>query len=255
MPKCIESNCINEGKIKIKTLDGQVLYVCERHVNLWLESGCSLVKPFRKRAVDKLKFQGRIIKKIITSPVNFFREVKDENLGTSYAFYAKLLVIFAILFTAVLVVIIWRMISMIFGLFTSVLTLFGIPAEAVSINIQGWFGLGLEIMAVVMLISIIIGGLIGILVGSGWMHIWVYLCGGRKGIKQTIKAMAYGSTPWLLLGWIPYVGIIGGIWCIITSIIGIKQLHEISTPKAILAYLLGAIIIPLIIPLIIIFLV
>lgn len=133
------------------------------------------------------------------------------------------------------------------------LAAFGVPAEAMPLDIQGWAGMGLGIMAAVMFISIIIGGLIGILVGSGWMHIWVYLCGGRKGAGQTIKAMAYGSTPSLLLGWIPFIGFIFGIWSIVVSIIGIRQLHEISTGRAVLAYLLGAIIIPLIIVLLILF--
>ena len=244
MPKCIESNCINEGKIKIKTLDGQVLYVCERHVNLWLEGGCSLVKPFRKRAVDKLKLQGRIIKKIITSPVNVFSEIKDENLGTSYAFYARLIVIFGILTAIIAAVVPWLIFNYIDFLDTLTSTV-GISSKFLSTYLDSLDAIFNGFLPLVLLIIIIIGGLIGILVGGIWLHIWVYLCSGRKGIKQTIKAMAYGSTPWLLLGWIPYVGIIGGIWCIITSIIGIKQLHKVSAPKAILAYLLGAIIIPL----------
>jgi len=65
--------------------------------------------------------------------------------------------------------------------------------------------------------------------------------------------MAYGSTPSLLLGWMPFIGFIFGIWSMIVSIIGVRRLHEISTGRAVLAYLLGAIIIPLIIILIILF--
>jgi len=193
------------------------------------------------------------VKGFIASPSAAFDEVRDEGWGSSFGFYAKLLVIFAILFIIVLVAVGWWVISMIFGFFTSMLTASGVPAEAIPIDIEGWAGMFLGIMAVVMLISIIIGGLIGILVGSGWMHIWVYLCGGRKGFGQTIKAMAYGSTPSLLLGWLPFIGVIFSIWSIVVSIIGIRQLHEISTGRAVLAYLLGAIIIPLIIALIILF--
>jgi hypothetical protein len=109
---------------------------------------------------------------------------------------------------------------------------------------MGWVTGLAGLTAVILLIFVIISGLIGILVGSGWMHIWVYICGGRKGVGQTIKAMAYGSTPSLVLGWIPFIGIIFSIWSIVVSIIGIRQLHEISTGRAVLAYLLGAIIIP-----------
>lgn len=189
------------------------------------------------------------VKGFMVSPTAAFNEVRDEGWGASFGFYAKLLVIFAILFIIVLVAIGWWIISIVFGFFASLLAAFGVPAEAMPI--LGLAGMFLGIMAAVMFISIIVGGLVGILIGSGWMHIWVYLCGGRKGVGQTIKAMAYGSTPSLLLGWIPFIGVIFGIWSIVVSIIGIRQLHEISTGKAVIAYLLGAIIIPLIIVLII----
>ena len=57
---------------------------------------------------------------------------------------------------------------------------------------------------------------------------------------QTEKAAIYGSTPFLLLGWIPVIGlVIGGIWAIILTIIGLRELHEITTGKAILAYVLA----------------
>ena len=81
-------------------------------------------------------------------------------------------------------------------------------------------------------------------IGSLWMHIWVYVCGGRKGVGQTIKSMAYGYVPTFLFGWIPFVGVIFSIWTLAVQIIGFRQLHEISTGRAVLAYLLGAIIIP-----------
>jgi hypothetical protein len=193
------------------------------------------------------------VKGLMASPSATFDSVKGEGWGTSYGFYAKLLVIFAILFTIVLAAVGLWLLSMFFGFAASFLTAFGVPAESISgvMTAEGLAGMFLGIMAVAMLISIIVGGLIGILVGSGWMHIWVWLCGGRKGVGQTIKAMTYGSTPSLLLGWIPFIGFIFAIWSMVVSIIGIRQLHEISTGRAVLAYLLGAIIIPLIIAVII----
>ncbi len=53
-------------------------------------------------------------------------------------------------------------------------------------------------------------------------------------------------TPSLVLGWIPGVNIIAAIWALIVEIIGIKQLHELSTGKAVLAVII-AIAIPAII--------
>lgn len=188
------------------------------------------------------------IKGFMVSPSATFDTVRDEGWGTSYGFYAKLLVLFAVLLAVVVAAVAWAAIGFILGLFNAILASFGVPMP---IDVSGLVAMFIGVMAVVLLITVIIGGLIGVLIGSGWMHIWVYLVGGRKGAGQTIKAMAYGSTPSLLLGWIPFIGFIFGIWSIIVSIIGIRQLHEISTGRAVLAYLLGAIIIPLIIVLII----
>jgi hypothetical protein len=45
----------------------------------------------------------------------------------------------------------------------------------------------------------------------------------------------YGSTPGLLFGWIPIIGMIASIWSLVLEVLGIRQLHEITTGKAILA--------------------
>ena len=96
----------------------------------------------------------------------------------------------------------------------------------------------------------LIGGIIFTLVASAWIHLWVYLLGGRKGIMQTFKAIVYGNTPRLLLGWIPFIGIVFMLWSLILGILGIRELQAIGTGKAILAVAI-AVIIPLIIILII----
>ena len=88
-------------------------------------------------------------------------------------------------------------------------------------------------------IYILIGGLIAILGISLLTHIWVYILGGKKEVGQTIKSMAYGSTPLLLLGWVPFLGVAFVIWSMVVSIIGIRQLHEVSMERAVAAFILG----------------
>ena len=74
-------------------------------------------------------------------------------------------------------------------------------------------------------------------------HVFVLIVGGEKGFDQTIKAVLYGSTPNLLIGWIPLIGgIIGGIWSLILYMIGIRESHKISNRRAILAVLLPIIV-------------
>jgi hypothetical protein len=76
----------------------------------------------------------------------------------------------------------------------------------------------------------------------------VFLLGGRKGINQTFKAILYGETPCLLLGWIPFIGIIFAFWSLVLGVLGIRELQEISTRCAVLAVAIA--IITLLIPVI-----
>jgi len=50
-----------------------------------------------------------------------------------------------------------------------------------------------------------------IFIGAAWLHLFVYLLGGRKGYLQTLKSVTFGSTPAMLFGWIPFIGWLAGI--------------------------------------------
>ena len=105
---------------------------------------------------------------------------------------------------------------------------------------------------IIVLILVIVLQLFFILIFGLLLHLFAYITGARKGIVQTEKAVIFGSTPLLLLGWIPVIGtIIGGIWSIILTIIGLRELHGITTGKAILAFVLSLAIIMIILVLII----
>jgi len=104
----------------------------------------------------------------------------------------------------------------------------------------------------------IAGGMISLFVGGAWTHLWVKLLGGRHGCsyRQTLKALAYGATPAYLLGWVPIVifwgtdsilatGLIGAlisIWPLVLTIIGLRELHGITTGRAVVVYLLATVI-------------
>ncbi|MEM2972351.1 MAG: YIP1 family protein [Candidatus Bathyarchaeia archaeon] len=213
------------------------------------------------------------------SPTKTLTEAKDEDWGTSYGFYARLLAIFAILAAIVSTLALWS-----FPTLGDMLTALGIPVKNLPADLRN-LTVSLEIspiMAIFLFIIFALAGLIALPILSGWMHIWIclfsikkptrsnlsiktriwtYLGVFKKGAGQTFKAMAYGSTPNLLFGWIPLIGLIFkpwpiavylassifGIWQTVISIIAIRELHGISTFRAILAYLLGVIIVPTII--------
>lgn len=108
------------------------------------------------------------------------------------------------------------------------------------------FNIGL---VVVFSIVILLASCIGSLIEGIIIHIGVYLFGGRKGIDQTIKAVIYSMYISFLLivifGFLeeiqyidkmPFIGdileIIVVIWPLALIIIGVRQLHEITTFRA-----------------------
>lgn len=153
-----------------------------------------------------------------------FNGLKDEGWRSSIEHYSKLLVVFAVLQTLV-----FMTIPKYYSIITSFITSF-IPINLYTHwpPLLGFF-------------YILIWGSIAIVGYSLLTHIWVYVLGGKKGVKQTIKSIAYGSSSLLLLGWIPFLGIIFAIWAIVISIKGIIQLHEVPAERAIIAFALGAI--------------
>ena len=167
------------------------------------------------------------------SPSETFNGVKDEDGKSSIKHYSKLLTFFAILQTVIFVAM-YTVITSLLWYADYRYYYYGIVATFFPMYPFVYLPLLLRFA------SIFVGGLIAILGVSLLTHIWVHILGGRKGVGQTIKSMVYGSTPFLLLGWIHFVGIIFLIWSMVVSIIGIRQLHEISMRRAVAAFILGA---------------
>jgi hypothetical protein len=165
------------------------------------------------------------IKGFLLSPVETFRKSRGDTAVPVIAYFIVLLVFY--------------------GLLSAVISAAGIMKNPIPSVMK--MGLGVAdpvVVFITVFFSVIIAWLFLILIWGLWLHIFVYIAGGRKDIMQTEKAAIYGSTPFLLLGWIPVIGlVIGGIWAIILTILGLRELQEITTGKAILAYVLALVII------------
>ncbi|MDD5187005.1 MAG: YIP1 family protein [Methanoregula sp.] len=121
-------------------------------------------------------------------------------------------------------------------------TIFGIGNMQLRTGLLSGAAIPVMIITMVMVCSLILT-----LFLAAWIHLWVYIFGGRKGIMQTFKAILYGDTPFLLLGWIPLIGNLFALWSLVLGILGICELQELSIGKAILA--VAAAIITILIPL------
>jgi len=159
------------------------------------------------------------------TPSETFKGVKDEDSfgHDSIRHYLKLLVVFAILQTL---------------LFISIPEYYTIIVSFISIFVPIVFFTHWPLLSG--FIYMFIGGLIAVLGFSLLTHVWVNVLGGKKELGQTIKSVMYGSTPLLVLGWIPFLGLVFIIWSMRVSIIGIRELHEVSTKRAVAAFILGA---------------
>ncbi len=80
--------------------------------------------------------------------------------------------------------------------------------------------------------------LFAIFINGFIVHVFVLLFGGEKGYIQTLKTVMYANTPALILGWIPFINIIGAIWTFVLMILGIRECQEISTGRAVLVMII-----------------
>ncbi len=166
------------------------------------------------------------VKGLLLEPSKTFDALKEEPLDGAIKYYICIAAIYSALFALLL------------GFAGS---LFGSMMGFGNLGMMMGAGAGIGV-AITFFVIFMIMAIAGAFIGGAIFHIFVYIAGGRKGMTQTIKAGMYGSTASLLFGWLPIINMIAVIWSLVTEIIGIRQLHEITTGRAILAMVLPLII-------------
>lgn len=171
------------------------------------------------------------VKGLLLDPTGTYQKLKDEEMGAALRYFVIWLLIFSALAAVIFAVIGTAVFSM-------------IPQTAELGPLNNFLGAGGGIVvAGLMFIMILIFGIIGVFIGAAIIHLGVLLVGGNQGYNQTVKSLIYGGTPGYLFGWIPFIGIIGSIWSLILIIFGVKELHDVSTGRAVIAVLIPIIII------------
>ncbi len=156
----------------------------------------------------------------IARPVESFRAVRDEELAPPAIYYLVLLIINAVL--------------------TAIVAYLGIKAAAQNSAFQ--LGMSGSVGAFVGgLIGAFIVGIIGLLLWSVFLHIGAKIVGGRGDFADSFKSAVYAQTPSLLLGWIPIIGIIFTLWAIVLLFLGVRELHELDTTKAVIAVVIAVV--------------
>jgi hypothetical protein len=173
------------------------------------------------------------IKKVILSPSEFFERIKAER-GVGEAFkYLAILSLVNLVVDIVSFILSIPSISPL-GNLSTFLPLLGAPATALGIAIP---------------LVIYIGSLILSFVKAGFIHLFAKLLKGKGDFSATYKALVYASTPSLLLGRIPWVGIIFAIYSFYLSLKGISKLHKVGMGRALIILFVIPVVIILVIAL------
>lgn len=157
-------------------------------------------------------------KAIITEPVKFFEKHQEKGVLDAFLYLVVLGLITVILGSIVSKVYLTLMSNMLGGIFAEIP--FGFP-----------FILAMVLFGYVLLLGMSF-------VGAGILHLYIKILGGKLPYHKTYQLVIYSQTPRLLIGWIPFVSMIAGIWDIILLIIGTHKMYKFSTTKSVLMYII-----------------
>lgn len=146
---------------------------------------------------------------IFFRPADIFRDLEDEHLGSALFHFLKLSALFSLLMTITLY------------------TLPGIPMTK-KWSMASQVFQPQDLFAALLVMTVMTPLIVGV-----WLHVWVYLLGGRRGIRQTLKTAMYSYTPFFIIAWIPIIGLVGGaLSTLYPQVVGIRELHHISSRRA-----------------------
>lgn len=97
--------------------------------------------------------------------------------------------------------------------------------------------------AVIFLILVSLSGLIVPFIGGGIVHLGILIMGGKRDYLRTVRTYLYAVTPGLVLGWIPVLSLAGIVWSVILEVIGIREIQELPTRRAIGAVVCGLLVV------------
>lgn len=161
------------------------------------------------------------VKGFLAEPVRSFDISKNETLEEAVKYYMFIAAGFSLLL-AIMIALIYSIIIPIISKYIAIE-----PGGIVE------FFSSFFMSFILMLIFVFIWGAI--------LHGMAYILGGRWEIARTIRVAMYSSTPLILLGWIPLIGVFGWIWAGALNIVGLHQYQDLPEGRAIAAVLIPVI--------------
>jgi len=161
------------------------------------------------------------IKKAMLAPASFFSAMPLLGLIRPLIFYLILTELQAV------ATFLWQM--------TGFLPMMGAHGQTGGVIGLGVMGAGS--IALLIIYPVILTLMLFIVAGIN--HLLLRLCGaGAQGFEGTFRVVTYGNSP-MILGVIPFLGpLVGGLWAMVVTIIGYKNMHGTTYGRVILAFLL-----------------
>jgi len=171
------------------------------------------------------------VKKFIVKPVEAFKGVQEATMGEAYRYYVLLLIIYIVLSGIVMTIL------NVDAFNQALATLATIPGMEYLSALSDFTGL-IATMSIFWVYIVFLIGLFSIFVQGFFMHLFVLMMGGEEGLGTTIKTLMFAATPAFILGWIPYVNIIGSIWTMVLVILGLRETQHLDTGRAVAVILI-----------------
>ena len=99
------------------------------------------------------------------------------------------------------------------------------------------YAVGFLFLLMMLLVPLMVA--VGIFIYSGVLHLLLLLVrGGGNGFQATFRVVAYSQAV-QVVGVVPFVGgLIGGVWQFIIQLIGLREIHETTYLRVIMAFLI-----------------
>lgn len=123
----------------------------------------------------------------------------------------------------------------IYGILSGIVTMLGI-------GVTGPSPLGTGPMAIVSsLVASVIGGVIFLFILAAFFHIGLKIVGGKGAYEATFRVMSYATSTSLLI-WIPYIGVLFGLYNLYLNVVGMSTVHQIGKGRALIGIILPLIV-------------
>jgi len=168
------------------------------------------------------------VKGFLMSPVEAFKQVGTKSLGAAYQYYTMLLIIFAVLYGIVTLAVG----AFMFNGYVQQLSMVPLIGKILSAQLAK-FGAFVMVSELFYVYMVFLALLFGVFLVGFLLHVFVIMMDGKKGVRETIKTTMFAATPGLLLGWIPFICIIGWVWSFVLLILGFRDNNGLSFEKAV----------------------